>query len=101
MVIVELAKNNDLGQQIVWNSQLDNTYDVSVVRINRDSGTLYVKLGGIILYEKEVTLSYGAMFGTDWCDIQLWMSIGIEVVDNLPYKPNPAMNAITCASDKI
>jgi hypothetical protein len=83
---MELTRNNDLGQQIVWNSQLDQIYDVSVVRINRDRGTLYVKLGDTILYEKEVGLSYDAIFGADMFDIQSWMYTGIEVVDNLPNK---------------
>lgn len=67
----------------VWEATLDNKYHCSVSRTGDYTGKLKVidtEKDSIIL-DKEVGLSYQAMFGPDVDDVRLWEDLSIEAVD--------------------
>lgn len=68
---------------LVWQAILDGKYGCSVARISGSKGRLVVANEETkeILLDKEVALSYGAIFGPDADDVNLWQDICIEVVD--------------------
>lgn len=68
----------------VWESRLDQKYHCFVTRVAEGKGVLkIVDENNHILYEKEVGLSYGAIFGPDMSDVSDWEKTCINVVDNL------------------
>jgi len=69
--------------QKIWEAQLDDIFDCTVIRTGERTGQLTVKenVNGNILLDKEVGLSYGALFGPDIDDVTLWQELCIEVVD--------------------
>jgi hypothetical protein len=66
---------------IVWKSKLDNKFDVMVVRKDNYSGVFSVSLNDNVLYQTDVSLSYGATFGCDIDDVGQWMQMGIDFID--------------------
>lgn len=69
---------------IVWESNLDEIYACSVIRIAPYFGKLTVKntQNGEYLLDKEVGLSYDAHFGPDIENVTYWEDLCIEAVDN-------------------
>lgn len=68
---------------IVWESKLDGKYDCRVIRKDHYNGTLKVLDGDNLLLEKDVGLSYGAVFGPDVADVNQWMQDAMQLVDSL------------------
>lgn len=68
---------------LVWQAILDSKYGCSVVRIDGRKGRLVVANEETkeILLDKEVSLSYGAVFGPDASDVAQWEDLCCEVVD--------------------
>lgn len=67
----------------VWYAKLDDKYDCRVIRTDEYSGKLTVSEGDELLGEKDVPLSYGAMFGPDVDDIAMWEDFCLSVVDKV------------------
>jgi hypothetical protein len=67
----------------VWESKLDNKYDCYVTRTSDYDGELRLEDEGKLLFKTDVILSYGAKFGPDVADIQLWCNMCILFVDNI------------------
>lgn len=69
----------------VWEAHLDQKYHCTVTRSSERTGNLKIvdEENKEILLEKEVGLSYGAIFGPDIDDVMDWERICIETVDNL------------------
>lgn len=65
----------------IWESRLDDKYDVYVVE-DEGGATVCLELEGVILAEEPTTLSYGAIFGPDVSDVQGWQNWAVDVVDN-------------------
>jgi hypothetical protein len=69
---------------IVWAALLDLRYKIEVVRKRDYAGMLYMfdgKSGDTLMFSKEVSLAYGALFGPDMDDVQTWQNTAIEVID--------------------
>jgi hypothetical protein len=68
---------------LVWQAILDGKYGCSVARIDGRKGRLVVANEETkeVLLDKEVGLSYGALFGPDADDVTQWQEICCEVVD--------------------
>lgn len=68
---------------VIWEAELDGKYDCTVTRRSDTLGTLTVTTkDGKNLYTGIVSLMYGAVFGPDVEDMELWEKMCIEVVDN-------------------
>lgn len=70
-----------MSNEIVWNSTLDDRYDVVVTRTAPYQGELTISESGKILHRQNVGLMYGAIFGPDVADVFVWKQIAIEFVD--------------------
>lgn len=71
-------------ENYIWESFLDKKYHCSVIRLSENKGQLkIVDENNKILLEKEVGLSYGAIFGPDIDDVKTWEEVCISVVDNV------------------
>ena len=68
----------------VWESTLDKIFKCKVTRSGDYKGVLTVvnTENQFVLLEKEVTLSYRAMFGPDVDDIGYWEELCIQAVDS-------------------
>jgi hypothetical protein len=68
---------------IVWESKLDEMFDCKVVRTSDYTGRLTVvnTVTTDTILDKEVDLSYGALFGPDVSDVAHWQDMIIEAVD--------------------
>ena len=76
------------GPNTVWAAVLDKRYGLEVVRNEHDthSGTFTIfdiKKGGLVIYQEQISLSFGAIWGPDVFDIVKWEDIGCNVVDAL------------------
>lgn len=69
----------------IWESRLDNKYDVSVVGDPDDSyrGTLRISSEDKVLLEEPVGVSYGAPFGPDVDDVAAWQERAVTFIDGL------------------
>lgn len=69
----------------VWQSRLDKKYHCSVTRLSERKGQLKIvdEENQNVLLDKEVGLSYGAIFGPDVDDVRTWEEDCINVIDNL------------------
>jgi len=69
--------------EVVWESVLDDRYDCKVTRNSEYSGQLKVldTQTKESLYDEEVFLSYGALFGPDVADVADWRDKIVKVVD--------------------
>lgn len=76
--------SNAKSDNYVWESRLDKKYQCSVTRLSERTGMLKVinEDTNTVLLEKEVGLSYGAVFGPDMDDVSTWEETCIEVVDS-------------------
>lgn len=68
----------------IWESKLDEVYDCKVTRLGEYRGKLTVSdLFGRTLFEREVGLLYGAVFGPDIDDVALWEDMCVSFVNKL------------------
>jgi hypothetical protein len=77
-----VRKENTMSEP-VWQSRLDDKYDVSVTQNDEDAykGTLRVVENGDVLLEEPVGISYGAPFGPDVADVAEWQQRAAEFID--------------------
>lgn len=75
--------------QPVWSNVLDGVYELTVTRIDRNTGRFTITNTDTKteLLNEITPLAYGAPFGADIEDVQRWEDKGIEIVDAL-YKLN-------------
>lgn len=86
--MTEERKPEETNLPSTWQSDLDGHYDVRVLRTEKTHvGTLRITdtRDGTVLLEETVSVSYGAVFGPDIADIELWQQRAITVVDALPH----------------
>lgn len=67
---------------VIWESKLDNKYDIRVERVAPYEGELVISEGDKMLTIKQVTLTYDAKFGPDINDIREWERSCINFIDN-------------------
>lgn len=67
---------------VIWESKLDDKYDIRVERVAPYEGELVISEGDKILTIKQVTLTYDAKFGPDINDIREWERSCINFIDN-------------------
>ncbi len=70
-----------MQDNIVWTSNLDSKYEVTVTRTDGYQGELTISEGDLVLHRESVGLSYGATFGPDTMDVAEWQRIAVEFVD--------------------
>jgi len=69
-------------QDIVWQSQLDDRYDVTVFRATSPcAGVEIICEGNREIYRCDVGLAFNAIMGPDAADVQEWMDTAVDVVD--------------------
>lgn len=68
---------------IVWEAKLDQIYQCKTERTGESTGILKIEEDDRVLFEKPVTLSFGALFGPDIADVQEWEQTCIDFVDEL------------------
>lgn len=68
--------------QIIWESTLDNSYEVQVVRLAPYVGKLTILKDGEEIFSQKVGLSYGAVFGPDVSDVAEWQQIAANFIEN-------------------
>lgn len=66
----------------VFESTLDNKYQVYVEKIEPYKGKLVLQEGDTVLNTWDVTISYDARFGADIDDIGYWQDLAADYVDN-------------------
>lgn len=70
--------------ELVWEAFLDRRYQCEVERTSQYTGVL--KIYDTLnekkeLFSKEVTLSYGAVFGPDVDDVSVWQDTVVDFID--------------------
>lgn len=70
-------------EDVIWESVLDDTYTYTcrVTRSGEYTGTLRIWVDDRVIMEKEISLSYDAMFGPDAADVNDWMMTCADYVD--------------------
>ncbi len=74
----------DKDCRVVWWSRLDNRYQVEVQRSGEKTGTLIIfdhNDCDKAIFKSNVGLSYGALFGPDVMDVELWQNMATDAVD--------------------
>jgi hypothetical protein len=74
---------DDKGR-VVWRSRVDKRYQVEVQRIDERNGHLCIfdrDDNDRLIFEEEVGLSYGAIFGADADDVFIWGKIVLQAID--------------------
>lgn len=67
----------------VWESKLDDIYDVYVERLAPYKGLLVCKNGDATLLEKEVTITFDAIYGPDIADLQEWQDEVVKIIPEI------------------
>ena len=63
-------------------------YKLRVIRDSQYTATLTVFFQNQVVYRQSLNLSYGAQYGADMMDVQLWQHICCEHVDEHLHKRN-------------
>lgn len=66
---------------VVWESKLDDIYECKVVRKAPYKGTLTIERDNSVLFNREVSLMYDAIFGPDVSDLAEWEDLCVNFVD--------------------
>jgi hypothetical protein len=74
--------------EIIWGSGFDDQYDCKVERLTESRGRLTITVGEDEIYQEEVNLSYGAIFGPDVEDVYTWQTKIAYFIDNVHNKEN-------------
>lgn len=71
------------NEAAIWSSGLDNKYQIEVQRIDSGTGTFVIfdTADNKVLFTKVVPLYYGAQFGPDVMDVEIWQEMGIKFAD--------------------
>jgi hypothetical protein len=74
-----------MSNEIIWKSTLDEKYECVVERTGVYQGRLTVTENNTSkhILDKDVSLSYGALFGPDAVDIAEWQLSIIDAIDNI------------------
>lgn len=69
----------------IWEAKLDKEFDCKVERLRERVGHLSVTNteSKEVILDKDVDLSYGALFGPDVDDVAYWQDLCIEAVDEI------------------
>lgn len=67
----------------VWEAKLDNIYNCFVERTGDYAGKLKIEKDNTIVFEKDVSMMYNAIFGPDIADVNDWEQTCIDYVDGL------------------
>jgi hypothetical protein len=81
---------DDTEFDLVWRATVDEgTWEVSIVRTGAYSGDLRIVriAGGQLIHSEPVDLSYGAVFGPDGFDVQMWQDLAITAIDHYNAQP--------------
>ncbi|MGA2728451.1 MAG: hypothetical protein ABSE96_11590 [Terracidiphilus sp.] len=70
-----------MSEDVVWNSNLDGRYTVTVIRTEPYRGDLSIHDRDQLLHRESVGLAYGALFGPDVDDIGRWQKIAEDFID--------------------
>lgn len=75
--------NNESTAGVVWIDVLDDRYQCYVTRSSTYVGVLYIfdLEAAETIFAKEVSLSYGALYGPDVDDVIEWQNIIINFID--------------------
>lgn len=65
----------------IWETKLDNKFDIRVERVDEYKGTLIIADGNTKIAEGLVSLAYGAPFGPDIGDIADWQNWSANFID--------------------
>jgi len=68
---------------IVWESKLDDIYNCKVSRSEPYQGVLTIEKDGNVLFTKDVSLMYDAIFGPDVSDLAEWEDLCVNFVDGV------------------
>ena len=83
--MVENTVNYSHLPNVVWAGILDRRYKLEV--ISPPVPAVYTTYDSCnndeVIYSEETTLSYGAIFGPDWADVDMWQRRACEEVDKL------------------
>jgi hypothetical protein len=73
-----------MTNSVIWESTLDNQFECKVLREEARVGVLIItdNTTGEDIFTRPVSLSYGAQFGPDIDDVQLWQHLCVEAIDN-------------------
>lgn len=72
-----------MSKDVVWEATLDDIYKCQVTRTDAYTGILTISNKDKTLFSKEVSMSYGALFGPDVADVNYWENICVDYVDSL------------------
>ena len=80
-----LTTLSTLGEDMekIWEAKLDDVYNCQVIRETESQGKLTIEQDGNVLFIKNVSLSYGAIFGPDVADVAYWEDQCVNFVDGL------------------
>ena len=81
----ESTEQSDKDGIVIWTAHLDERYQVEVQRTGKCTAVLALfdhESGDKNIFEKEVGLSYGALFGPDVADVELWQQMTVDYLDN-------------------
>lgn len=72
-----------MTEELIWEAELDGRYKCKVTRNSLHSGQLSVfdDKTQKFLYDEEVQLSFGALYGPDEFDVSEWQTIIERLVD--------------------
>lgn len=68
---------------MIWETKLDDTYDIRVDRAGPYEGTLSISRDSKLLAQGTVSLAYGAQFGPDVSDVAMWQDWSANFVDGI------------------
>ena len=69
----------------IWEAKLDEKFNCKVERLTERTGHLSVTNDETkeVILNKDVGLSYGALFGPDVDDVAYWQDLCVEAVDEI------------------
>jgi hypothetical protein len=71
-----------MNQQIIWESTLDNRYEVQVVRFAPYQGKLLIREAGEEIYSQRVGLMFDTLVGPVAADLDVWEEMAIDAINN-------------------
>ncbi len=81
--------NDSVHDRLVWWSRLDSKYQIEVQRTEDGKGATLVVFDHTdndkVVFSEPTSLSYGAIFGPDVSDVEIWKERSCNVVDNLEH----------------
>lgn len=78
-------RTGDMHEHVVWWTRLDDRYQIEVQELEGEKPTLRIfdkDKDFEEIYSEVVTLAYGAIFGPDVADVQVWQDRSLQFIDN-------------------